>query len=102
MAKSPDMGRPKTLHKDLPPRMTARPSASGLRYFYTTRAGGKIPLGRDKGAALKKWADLEAGGQGAASDTFSAVLAAYRKNGLQGKAPKTQVRVLELCAASGI
>lgn len=90
MAKLPDMGRPKTKHKDLPPRMTARNSASGLRYFYSTREGGKIPLGRDKSAALKKWAELEAGGLAGHSDTLSAVIAEFRKNGLQGKAPKTQ------------
>jgi integrase len=55
------MGRPKTIHKDLPPRMTARPSRDGWRYYYTTRAGGKIPLGRDKAAALARWAEIEAG-----------------------------------------
>lgn len=90
LAKSPDMGRPKSLYKDLPPRMTARPSASGLRFFYSVRSGGKIPLGRDKAEALRKWAELEAGGDLRSANTFARVLAEYRKHGLAGKAIKTQ------------
>jgi integrase len=85
------MGRPKTINKDLPPRMTARPSASGPRYFYNVRDGGKIPLGRDKAEALRKWADIEAGHeQGAQSNTLGNAIRIYRRHGLPGKAAKTQ------------
>lgn len=89
MAKSPEMGRPKTIHKSLPPRMTARPSASGLRYFYSARNGGRIPLGRDYAEALRKWAQIEAGDV-VGHETWARISAEYRQHGLIGKAAKTQ------------
>lgn len=53
------MGRRKTLHPDLPPRMTARGKTGKLRYYY---GQDKIPLGSDLNRAKLKWAELEAGG----------------------------------------
>lgn len=53
------MGRKKTLHPDLPPRMTARGKPGKLRYYY---GQDKIPLGSDLNRAKLKWAELEAGG----------------------------------------
>jgi integrase len=54
------MGRPKTLHPELPPGMTARPRKSGgFNYYY---GQDKIPLGKDLSKAKFKWAELEAGG----------------------------------------
>jgi integrase len=53
------MGRRKTLHLDLPPRMTARGKPGKLRYYY---GQAKIPLGSDLARAKVKWAELEGGG----------------------------------------
>jgi len=54
-----DMGRRKTVHPDLPPRMTARRGKGGFNYYY---GQNKIPLGSDLARAKMKWAELEAGG----------------------------------------
>lgn len=53
------MGRRKSVHTDLPPRMTARGKPGKLRYYY---GQDKIPLGSDLARAKMKWAELEAGG----------------------------------------
>lgn len=54
------MGRKKTVHPDLPPRMTARRGKGGsFNYYY---GQNKIPLGSDLNRARMKWAELEAGG----------------------------------------
>lgn len=55
----PTMGRRKTVHPDLPPRMTARGRPEHLRYYYGQQ---KIPLGADLNKAKLRWAELEAGG----------------------------------------
>jgi|SRR6185369_4756615 len=53
------MGRPKTVHKNLPPRMTARRNKGGdLRYYYGQE---KIPLGPCEFKARHRWALIEAG-----------------------------------------
>lgn len=52
------MGRKKTLHPDLPPRMTARGKAGALRYYYGQQ---KIPLGKDFVEACRRWGELERG-----------------------------------------
>lgn len=58
---SPGMGRPKSTWLDLPPRMCARRSKKGVRYYY--QAGGKkIPLGSNLLEAKEEWARLEHNG----------------------------------------
>lgn len=86
------MGRPKTAkNRDLPPRMSRRTLKSGaVHYYYRTTTGGAIPLGQDLSAAKLKWAELEKRGSLAPSDSWLAVSARYRKEGMTGKAPKTQ------------
>lgn len=55
------MGRKKTLHPELPPRMTARARKSGgFNYYY---GQGKTPLGSNLARARIKWAELENGAQ---------------------------------------
>lgn len=57
----PGMGRPKSTWVDLPPRMCARRSKKGARYYY--QAGGKkIPLGTNLLEAKEEWARLEHNG----------------------------------------
>lgn len=53
------MGRKKTLHPGLPPRMTARGKLGNLRYYYGQQ---KKPLGKDFAEACRQWAILEKGG----------------------------------------
>jgi integrase len=56
---TPEMGRPKTVYLNLPPRMTARRLRSGrVLYYYGQK---KIPLGSDLNAARIKWASHENG-----------------------------------------
>lgn len=53
-----EMGRRKTLHPDLPPRMTARGRAGKLRYYY---GQSKKALGGDFVEACRLWAIHERG-----------------------------------------
>lgn len=53
-----EMGRRKTLHPDLPPRMTARGKPGNLSYYYGQR---KKALGKDFVEACRQWAILERG-----------------------------------------
>lgn len=55
---TPAMGRKKTLHPDLPPRMTARGKAGNLCYYYGQK---KLALGKDFVEACRQWALLERG-----------------------------------------
>lgn len=55
---TPAMGRRKTLHPDLPPRMTARGKPGKLRYYY---GQAKKALGGDFVEACRQWAILERG-----------------------------------------
>jgi len=55
---TPEMGRRKTLHPDLPPRMTARGKPGNLRYYYGQH---KKPLGADFVEACRQWAIFEKG-----------------------------------------
>lgn len=66
-----EMGRPKTVFLDLPPRMGARKLKHSVRYYYTG-GGKKIPLGSDLNRARIEWARLENGGT-YASTTFRQV-----------------------------
>lgn len=53
-----DMGRKKTVHPDLPPRMGARGEPGNLSYYYGQQ---KKPLGKDFVEACRQWAILESG-----------------------------------------
>lgn len=55
-----NMGRRRTSNLDLPPRMHVR---SGSFYHVTTTTEKRVwtNLGKDKAAALRKWAEIEAG-----------------------------------------
>lgn len=52
------MGRKKTIHPGLPPRMTARGKPGSLRYYYGQQ---KKALGKDFVEACRQWAILEKG-----------------------------------------
>lgn len=82
-----DMGRPKTVNRDLPPRMVARRYPSGaLAYYYNGKK--RIPLGRDLARAKIKWAELD-GGPGV-SGTFGSVAADWKKTELAKRGVYTQ------------
>lgn len=84
-----DMGRTKTVHKDLPPRMVARVMAHGRRlYYYNGADGQRIPLGDDLNLARMKWAELEAN-QTTGLHTFKSIAERYRREVLPTKAKKT-------------
>jgi integrase len=71
--------------------MSRRVMKSGTaHYYYRTRTGGAIPLGCDLSTAKLKWAELEKRGTISPSDAWLTVSARYRREGLTGKAPKTQ------------
>jgi integrase len=90
----PNMGRPKTVFPDLPPRMTARKLKSGKVLFYYTGNGGKQPLGSDYGKALHQYADLETGD--ASGLSFRVISEKWETDGIRAgkrgkiRAPKTQ------------
>ncbi|MGO9443926.1 MAG: tyrosine-type recombinase/integrase, partial [Thiobacillaceae bacterium] len=84
------MGRRKTVHKDLPPRMVARLMAKGRRlYYYNGADGTRIPLGDDLNLARMKWAEIEAN-HSTGVHTFHAIAERYRREVLPQKAAKTQ------------
>ncbi len=70
------MGRPKTVWKDMPPRLQPRPRKKGGFNYYYQAAGKKIPLGSNLIAAKQEWVRLEAG---TVAWTFPRVTAEYRK-----------------------
>lgn len=53
------MGRKRTRDFDLPPRLYARRSAKGVRFYYVTHEQRWIPLGPDLVRAKRLWADYE-------------------------------------------
>lgn len=84
-----EMGRPKTVYLDLPPRMGARTLRSGrVRYYYTGIPGKKIPLGSDLNEARLKWAKFENGEDD--SSRFLAVSERWKKDELKKLAFRTQ------------
>jgi integrase len=86
---TPEMGRPKTVYLDLPPRMGARTLKSGrIRYYYTGFPGKKIPLGSDLNEARLKWARLENGEDDSAK--FVSVSERWEKKELEKLAFRTQ------------
>jgi integrase len=82
-----DVGRPKSKHKDLPPRMIARVYSSGkVAYYYN--APKRIPLGTNLARAKLKWAELE--NQTQTPGTFAAVVAEWKRKELGKRGPYTQ------------
>jgi integrase len=80
------MGRPKTVHKDLPPRMVARVYPSGkVSYYYNAKP--RIALGDNLSEAKIKWANLEGG---AVEGTFATTAAEWKKNELKLRGHYTQ------------
>ena len=79
------MGRPRTKHKNLPPRMHRRRNA----FYYVTR-GKWIPLGSDLTVAKRKWAELESKPVPLELNTVASVILRYRNEVLPLKAPRTQ------------
>lgn len=89
------MGRKSWVNTNLPANIRARTQRSGKVYYYYDQGGKprkEIPLGCDYVAALKKWAELEAGNARAPKEvtTFKLVAEAWMKEELHTKAPKTQ------------
>lgn len=89
------MGRRRTKHLHLPPRIRAREKARGRVFFYydtgeTPRR--EIPLGSDYPLALKRWAELEGERSSSAIDctTFKHVADRYVLEVVPTKAPRTQ------------
>ncbi len=84
------MGRKRETNLHLPPHMRIR---KGL-YYYDTQAKPRreIPLGKDYGAALVKWAELEGGNLLPANTapTFSTAATRYKTEVFPTKAPRTQ------------
>ena len=85
-----EMGRPKTVYLDLPPRMGARTLKRGrIRYYYTGIPGKKIPLGSDLNEARLKWAKLENGEDD--TSKFLAISERWKKSDeFKGLALRTQ------------
>ena len=92
----PDMGRPKTVFLDLPPRMTARKSKSGSVRYYYNKGGKKISLGSDLNKARMEWVKYENGGVPQSQSSYAAVAERWEREavniGRHGKqrSPKTQ------------
>lgn len=84
-----EMGRSKTVHTNLPPRMVARTMARGRMLYYYKAGQKKIPLGDDLNAARMKWAELE-NNQATGIHTFKAVAERYRREIIPQKSDKTQ------------
>ena len=84
-----DMGRPKTVFLDLPPRMTARKSKSGSVRYYYNKGGKKLALGSDLNRARTEWAKHENGIQGEGA-TYSEAADRWEREELHKRAPKTQ------------
>lgn len=70
------MGRKKSVHTDLPPRMVARVLKSGKRLFYYGVA--RVPLGSDLNEARALWAKLENAGV-PDGQRFPAIAAGYER-----------------------
>jgi len=91
--------RPKSTHRDLPPRMLrrARTLKSGKvweSFYYNGRdASGRrveIPLGHDLNEAKRKWAELECREAPAETGQMHHIFDRYEREVIPGKAPRTQ------------
>lgn len=93
------MMRPKSNHRDLPPKMLRRVRTlkSGKvweSFYYNGRnAEGRrveIPLGHDLNEAKRKWAELECCGVPTDAGAMRFVFDRYERDAIPTKAPKTQ------------
>lgn len=89
------MGRKRTKHLNLPPRMHARVQRSGKVYYYYDQGGKprrEIPLGPDFVMAVKRWSELEMDRGSPHVDliTFRYAAERYVREVLPTKAPRTQ------------
>lgn len=83
------MGRHRSTHHDLPPRMHRK----GGSFYYVTYRDGKrdwLKLGNDRAEALRQWAELE--GEDAPTHTrrFDLIAARYQRDEFPRLAPRTQ------------
>lgn len=82
------MGRRRTSHHDLPPRMHRK---HGAYYYVTTDLPRRwINLGKDRTAALVEWARLQGEKAPSETGTLSAAWSRYARDVLPGKAESTQ------------
>lgn len=68
-----EMGRPKTVFLELPPRMKGRTLKRGTIRYYYTGGGRAIPLGSDLNKARLEWARLENGGVSSHTTAYTTV-----------------------------
>jgi integrase len=86
------VGRRRTKHTNLPPRLIARRRGKVMRYYYDTGGSPRkqIPLGADLVAALARYAELETGKGSPVLTTVRQVAERWVKDELRTRAPKTQ------------
>ena len=82
------MGRKRTTHHHLPPRMAQK----GRAYYYVPSLPPRkwVPLGTDLNQARIKWAELEREPIGREDKTFTVIAERYRRDVLRLKALRTQ------------
>ncbi|MDZ4201462.1 MAG: tyrosine-type recombinase/integrase [Gallionella sp.] len=82
------MGRKRTIHHDLPPRMNLK----GKTYYHvsTDKPRKWTKLGTDLAAAKRLWAEIEGERPDPNNFTFSGIATRYRKEVFPTKAPQTQ------------
>jgi integrase len=83
------MGRPKSKHKDLPPRMIPRVYPSGkISYYYNAGNNKRIPLGSNVAQARLKWAEIE--NADSPAGTFRSLSEEWKKTELAKRGVYTQ------------
>lgn len=83
------MGRPKSKHPDMPPRMIPRIYPSGaIAYYYNAGPKKRIPLGKNLAAARLKWAEIE--NSDSPVGTFRSVVEEWKKAELATRGIYTQ------------
>lgn len=86
-----EMGRPKTVFLNLPPRMTARArKRGGIAYYYGSK---KIALGTDLNKARMEWARLENDGVPVGAG-YAGAAERWEREELPKRSPKTQIDYL--------
>lgn len=82
------MGRKRTTHKDLPPRLHIKAG----RYYHvsTTQPRKWTPLGVDRARALLEWARIEGAEPDPNVRTFEVIALRYEREVMPTKAPRTQ------------
>jgi integrase len=90
------MGRKRSTHNNLPPRLAAMRRGQKTHYYYDQGAKAKpryVALGSDYVSAIRKWADLEQGNAhkvAAGLTTFQQVATRYQAEIIPTKASRTQ------------